>query len=219
MGKRVSILLLCCSPIITFGIVEYVNNNVNIFFDFNLANFVMNLLWYYLVYGVIYALTNRIRVTIWISNTLFWLFAIVNYAVTLFRGEPILPWDFMSVGTALSVASNYTFVMTWNVLLATCLMLLWNMVASKLTYVNRSLKANIIGKVAIVSASIVFVTVFYQESTLPKLGLGVSYLAPGAVAHHDHGIVLSLAMNTQFLMVGFPRRLFSTAGRGDFQSD
>ena len=101
--------------------------------------------------------------TIWISNTLFWLFAIVNYAVTLFRGEPILPWDFMSVGTALSVASNYTFVMTWNVLLATCLMLLWNMVASKLTYVNRSLKANIIGKVAIVSASIVFVTVFYQE--------------------------------------------------------
>lgn len=201
--KRASILLLCCSPIVTFGIVEYVNNNVNIFFDFNLANFVMNLLWYYLVYGVIYALTNRIRVTIWISNTLFWLFAIVNYAVTLFRGEPILPWDFMSVGTALSVASNYTFVMTWNVLLATCLMLLWNMVASKLTYVNRSLKANIIGKVAIVSASIVFVTVFYQESTLPKLGLSV-YTWRQAQSTHDHGIVLSLAMNTQFLMVDSP---------------
>ena len=29
--KRVNIFLLCLSPLVTFGIVEYLNNNVNIF--------------------------------------------------------------------------------------------------------------------------------------------------------------------------------------------
>ena len=44
-----------------------------------------------------------------------------NYFVSVFRGTPILPWDFKALGTAVAVAGSYSLFMTWQI--AICIML------------------------------------------------------------------------------------------------
>lgn len=44
-----------------------------------------------------------------------------NYFVSIFRGTPILPWDFKALGTAVAVAGSYSLSMTWQI--AICIML------------------------------------------------------------------------------------------------
>lgn len=44
-----------------------------------------------------------------------------NYFVSVFRGTPILPWDFKALGTAVAVAGSYSLSMTWQI--AICIML------------------------------------------------------------------------------------------------
>ena len=45
-----------------------------------------------------------------------------NYFVSVFRGTPILPWDFKALGTAVAVAGSYSLSMTWQI--AICIMLI-----------------------------------------------------------------------------------------------
>lgn len=42
------------------------------------------------------------------------LFGLANYFVVNFRSSPIVPWDFLSLGTASSVAGNYEFTITYR---------------------------------------------------------------------------------------------------------
>ena len=43
-----------------------------------------------------------------------------NYFVSVFRGTPILPWDFKALGTAVAVAGSYSLSMTWQLPSALC---------------------------------------------------------------------------------------------------
>lgn len=52
------------------------------------------------------------------------LFGLTNYFVVSFRGSPIVPWDLLSLGTAVSVADNYTFTLSWKAA-ASVLMFIW----------------------------------------------------------------------------------------------
>jgi len=73
---------------------------------------VLNLIFYYLLFFFLYLITGRLRTALIIEVLFTMLTGIANYFVILFRSTPILPWDFLSLGTALSVADNYTFSIT-----------------------------------------------------------------------------------------------------------
>lgn len=46
------------------------------------------------------------------------LWGVANHFVSLFRGTPILPWDFTALGTAAAVAGSYRFVPTWQMIVS-----------------------------------------------------------------------------------------------------
>lgn len=204
--RRFSIGFLLLAPVLTFSVVECINENQ--IFVFTNAQFWMNLIWYYLAYALVYAVTNRIKLTIWITNTLLWLLGVANYTVLIFRGTPLMPWDFTTIKTGLSVMGGYTFIMSWNLMAATCLMLIINLLAGKTHYVHRNLKHNIIGKVCTVCATVVFVSLFYNTNLVANLGLKVDPWRQTSV-YHNNGVVLAIAMNTQFLMVESPENYSS----------
>lgn len=53
---------------------------------------------------------NQVRVTVYITSTLFFVLSIAVWLVYLFRGVPIVPWDIWAIGTAADVAISYRFV-------------------------------------------------------------------------------------------------------------
>ena len=66
-----------------------------------------NYLCYLLVFALSYALTRRPWAAVAIGGAASLTFGIANYFVVQFRGQPILPWDFTSFGTALTVSGGY----------------------------------------------------------------------------------------------------------------
>ena len=57
------------------------------------------------------------------------LWGAANYFVSVFRGTPILPWDFTALGTAAAVAGSYRYTLTWQMAAAMAIMalLIWGL--------------------------------------------------------------------------------------------
>lgn len=68
-----------------------------------------------LLYWPLCGLTGRVWLSSWVFHLAAGLWGAANYFVNLFRGTPILPWDFSALGTAADVAGSYRFVPTWRV--------------------------------------------------------------------------------------------------------
>jgi len=129
-GKWIEGILLLLSPIASFLIVEIMVGNLNpgMFRNYSLYN----LVWYFAITFLIYAVIRDCQITIIASDFLIYLAAMVNYLVYLFRGNPILPSDLLAWQTGMSVASNYELSFTREFLIATLLMLVTYVMAMKL---------------------------------------------------------------------------------------
>lgn len=67
-----------------------------------------NVLVVYLVYKVFYLLINHLAISVGVAGFVLYLFSIANHYVYQFRGVMIVPWDFLSLGTAADVAGTYS---------------------------------------------------------------------------------------------------------------
>ena len=90
----------------------------------------LNLLFFYLLFAVCIFLTGSIKSGMTAGILIPMIFGLANYFVVQFRGNPIVPWDFLSLGTALSVADNYEFVFTWKVVISLVLFI-WLMLPKR----------------------------------------------------------------------------------------
>ncbi|MEE0968814.1 MAG: LTA synthase family protein [Clostridia bacterium] len=74
--------------------------------------FYFNLLFSYILEAVILLVTWSPRAATSLTVLLSAVFGVAEYAVMCFRSSPIMPWDLLSFGTAISVAGDYKFEFT-----------------------------------------------------------------------------------------------------------
>ncbi len=74
-----------------------------------------NLLFSYIIEAVIFLVTLSPRWAAALTVLFSGLIGIAEYAVMCFRSLPIMPWDLLSFGTAMSVVGDYKFVFTKKV--------------------------------------------------------------------------------------------------------
>ena len=76
------------------------------------------------VYYILSALTGRIALCSVLVCLLAAIVGTANYYVDTFRGNPILPWDFKALETAMAVSGNYHYHFTWQILFVAALLFL-----------------------------------------------------------------------------------------------
>lgn len=103
-------LLVLLLPLSTFVVVDVINGTK--IWQFSGRKWLANYLCYLLVFALAYALTRRPWAAVAIGGAASLTFGIANYFVVQFRGQPILPWDLTSFGTALTVSGGYEYVPT-----------------------------------------------------------------------------------------------------------
>ena len=74
----------------------------------------VNAIFYYLFYLFLTFLTGSFAAGYVTADIIFLIIGTANYFVVQFRGSPIVPWDLFSVGTAASVAGNYSYEILWR---------------------------------------------------------------------------------------------------------
>lgn len=108
------IIFMIIIPILCFSGIEAFTHRVT---DLKMPVFLLNLVFYFLLYGIFSLLFNSVKLG-YILATLFpMIFGTIHYFVIQFRSSPLMPWDFLSAKTALSITGNYTFTINYRFLL------------------------------------------------------------------------------------------------------
>lgn len=162
--------LFFAAPFFTFWFVErFTNNSI---MKLNPGEFCLNVLVYYLFFGILYLIFISRKVAVTVGTIFFYVVGLANYYVLSFKGSPIVPSDIMSATTAAGVAGNYDYsiqpVFVWNALLLLLyLAVLWRCPLKKKTGWKKRL---IMGCVIALSVSVLGYFVV-EERTLRSYGI------------------------------------------------
>lgn len=151
MKKRTFILphgwiLGCLMPVIGYVIFETTTGNL---FSISLSRALINLAFYYLIYGLVFLCVNRFRAAMIGTTAVLYVIAAVDYYVLQFKGSPLLlPQDLFAWKTAAAVVANYKISLSRSVvvgalLLAAVIFLLLHTKAEKLNWKRRGIFAGV----------------------------------------------------------------------------
>ncbi|MCD7735962.1 MAG: hypothetical protein LUI07_03200, partial [Lachnospiraceae bacterium] len=102
------------------------------FFELDKTALGLTFVFLYLVQGLLFGLTGSIRFSVMIYAVAVALLGIVNCFVISFRGTALSAADLFSIGTAMTVASEYTYTIDWYILMEIMFTLLICTVSLKL---------------------------------------------------------------------------------------
>lgn len=105
----ISQVLLVLAPAFGFIMFETISGNFKTIVENDYKIVLLNLCIWYLLYAVVFAITNHGKYTIWILNTATYILAVANAFVVQFRAQPIMIMDAKTFWTAASVANEYTY--------------------------------------------------------------------------------------------------------------
>lgn len=201
-NKRLSWALFLVNPWVAFYMVEKVfYNPISVM---NKLAYGMNILWYYVIFGILLLIFNRVRYSILAGDILLYAAAIGNYFVMAFRGTPITPADIYALGTAMDVADHYTLSYDKPAIVATVVLLALCVAACKLdTYKLFTWKKRLIALA--VTAILAVGQTFFMTRTefLETKGIKVNFWNQKS-GYRKNGYILSFLMNIQYTIVSEP---------------
>ena len=95
-------------------------NNTNPFDALTVEQGLLNLVWYYLIFGLLWLLLGRVRRSAAIAAVFFFAIGLVNHYVLTFRGRVIFPCDLVAWRTALNVADGFSYAPDETIIRAAC---------------------------------------------------------------------------------------------------
>lgn len=204
--KWISRFLLWGSPLFCYIIFELITGSLlQIHGEF----IIWNLLFYYTIYLLLFAITNSMRISYLSLNLIFTVWAITEYFVVEFRARPIMLSDIMAWRTASTVAGSYSYVLTVRMVAAVLLMVLLSIMVWK--FPGRAPR----GKKRIAVLSSVFAwtvcwTICFFTIVVPARSIDVSMWNP-VETYQSQGYLLCTMRMAGYLHVKKPEGYNSTA--------
>jgi len=207
--KIASVSVLLIMPFVSFLVVEILN-------DFSVFGkqpqaYIVNYIFYLLIYLLLFSLINRLRISIIAANLLIYTVAVFNYYKILFRGEPAQLWDIVTIRTAVNVSGQYPLLLSSALVLTFLSLLLISVFVAKLDFSPRNKRVRVTGAIAsfvLIVALVLslFATDRYQITRLSFMQkLGITNNVWNQPANYSqNGLLLALTMNAQDLIVKTP---------------
>lgn len=113
--------VLFFTPLTSFYMMQFVFGSMP--WDHSLGVTLANYICIGAAFFLLTALTNRLLLCSLIIHLACIAWGVANYFVNLYRGLPILPWDFTALRTAVAVADSYDLYVTWEMAAALSILL------------------------------------------------------------------------------------------------
>lgn len=167
--------------------------------------FVLNIIFWYLISFIVLTVTKSSGAAAFVTTFLALIFGICNYYTEYFRGIPIYPWDFASVGVAAKVANNYTFIITPRIAMLVSLALF--MVQLSVIFSN-TIKIKWGGRQLSVIAVLVltlfgYCTLVQSDDLAEEFSLNTTLFTPVQM-NKDNGITVTFLSYFKYLKVSPP---------------
>ncbi len=186
-------------PLLSFVLVEQMNYNYLVWKELSALQIALNLAWYYMLAGVLYLVTGRVRLTAGLTAGFFVFVGLANRYVIHFRGRTIFPGDLLTLRTAANVAGNYDYTpdavqLHCLMALALFLLLLWK-VPKRAGRQKPHWQAAL--PVALLAAA--YLAVFFQTDFLRRLEI-----EPSLWTTRGNGFVLNFSVCLRYSRVEEP---------------
>ena len=156
-----------------------------------------------LICALVFALSGSIRLSIIIPNVFFFILAMANYYVKLFRGTVLLPIDLASIGTAKNVAGTYDYSLSYNIVISILLLIFIIVVAAKLPTPKMKLPAKLISRAACLVLFSCVALVFFLSDFLAKMDIRPDFWNQSR-GYKNNGVSLSFFINLKYIYVRAP---------------
>lgn len=202
------VLVFSIVPILLFYLMEAFEHNA--FEEVRSLAQVYNILLFELIAWLLFFITGSGKVALRIETVVALVYGLVNHYVMAFRSTPLVPWDIFSIKTAASVAGNYDFTPTNELLLVSgafvVIFLLMHFVKLKFPY---GVFMRIIPTVCIGLVLCTFVNLLWDDDFQTD-----SYLYPFLFtpAHMTkvNGMAVTFAMDMEYIHVDKPKGYSAT---------
>lgn len=199
-GKILSAMMYLLLPL---AVVCALENYTHVITDLAPLILVLNLLFFYVLYGLLTALTGSVRMGFRLATLVPMLFGLTNYFVVSFRGSPIVPWDLLSFGTAASVADNYEFVLGWKAFYSVLAFIWMILLSSKSTVRLGRKKLRVISIAAYAALMFLYVGEIQNSAVQSFFGMDTTLFTLN-VLYRNNGIAAAFLGNLRFLNIEQP---------------
>lgn len=129
MNKTVSLIFAAAIPAVCFYALEGYSHLA--FADITAGIQFLNLGVFYLLFILLLFIFGKSSAALGTLSMAMMMIGLINYYVVAFRGTPVVPWDLMSVSTALSVTVNYEFTVDGRVVMMMLIFILAAVLGSR----------------------------------------------------------------------------------------
>ena len=198
-----SVFIWLVTPAICFYLLESLTHDV--FENMNPSIIHLNLIFYYLFFGLLLVITKRSWLSLSLGSFLTMLVGLANYFVIEFRSAPIYPWDLLSLKTAASVSSNFEFVLDndakkWVLgFLLLILIGLWTRWELSL----KRKRTQVLFTVAFLAGITVYTSLVQTPEVHSAVGF-YEYLFTPSAFYRRNGFMVSFLSNMQYLEIDAP---------------
>ena len=199
-GKILSAMMYLLLPL---AVVCALENYTHVITDLAPLILVLNLLFFYVLYGLLTALTGSVRMGFRLATLVPMLFGLTNYFVVSFCGSPIVPWDLLSFGTAASVADNYEFVLSWKAFYSVLAFIWMILLSSKSTVRLGRKKLRVISIAAYAALMFLYVGEIQNSAVQSFFGMDTTLFTLN-VLYRNNGIAAAFLGNLRFLNIEQP---------------
>ena len=199
-GKILSAMMYLLLPL---AVVCALENYTHVITDLAPLILVLNLLFFYVLYGLLTALTGSVRMGFRLATLVPMFFGLTNYFVVSFRGSPIVPWDLLSFGTAASVADNYEFVLSWKAFYSVLAFIWMILLSSKSTVRLGRKKLRVISIAAYAALMFLYVGEIQNSAVQSFFGMDTTLFTLN-VLYRNNGIAAAFLGNLRFLNIEQP---------------
>lgn len=188
-------------PIVSITMVECLN--YVFVYDMYYVDFINNYILYLLFYGVVYAISGSLRVSIMAMTPLMFAFGLANYYLYTFRGSPFVPMDFLGITTAKGVAESYDFSPNYQIIISFILLVFIMAVGYKLKTPRMHISTKIISRLISTFAAATIAIMYFFTNILANCGLEPDFWNQTR-GYHNSGALLSFCLNTKYLFLMEP---------------
>lgn len=166
----------------------------------------LNILFLEMVLVILFVITCNAVWALRIETVLVLVIGIANYYVISFRGNPIVPWDFLSLKTAASVAGEYNYGLGIKQILLILLfaLLLYLERFVKIKVDRRGWVKQLVAGVAALGVVSGITWVVSQDSYVTRLQLYPFLFTPN-VMYERNGFAVTFLMDLRYLSVEKPK--------------
>lgn len=168
--------------------------------EYSFGIYFINVMFYVSIMAIALAITRSMKWSSVITIVIGFLFNLSSFVVNILRGTPLIPSDFLAIGTAAQVAQNYTFQLRYPIIVTTVITILVISLIVKFSFKPTFKRKNLIFSVSGTAVALIFVL---SLSAVDYSG-DVIDVYDQQHANNTHGTLYSFYINVRKMLLQKP---------------